>query len=88
MPLPVHDSVADASGSVMVEMREAVFLSRAERSQIIVNVGTDVELPMVRSLSRAGTKCAGGTATKQADANYFLDKRVTVATRCVPACRI
>lgn len=78
MPSPVHDSGIGFAGDVLQEMREAIFLSRTERRHIFTDAGTDVALPTLSSLSRAGSK-SGGTAVKQPDAAYYFIDRTSPA---------
>lgn len=86
MPGSLHNTVANTSAELLVDMRELGFLSRVERSCISADVGTDVELPTVRSLSRPGgkSKSKSGTACKQPDvAYYFIDKTTSIWRRDV-----
>lgn len=86
MPGSLHNTVANTSAELLVDMRELGFLSRVERSCISADVGTDVELPTMSSLSRRGgkSKSKSGTACKQPDvAYYFIDKSTSIWRRDV-----
>lgn len=75
MPSSLHNAVANGSVDVLDEMRDLGFLSRAERRCILMDIGTDVALPTISTLSRRGGKSIAGTACKQPDAAYyFIDK--------------
>lgn len=71
MPTPVHEGSVGASIEMIMDMRDANFLSRTERMSIQLDTGGDVALPTLRSLSRTNSK-GGGTAVKQPDAAYYF----------------
>lgn len=71
MPSPVHEGSVGSSIEMIMDMRDANFLSRTERMFIQVDTGADVALPTLRSLSRTNSK-GGGTAVKQPDAAYYF----------------
>lgn len=71
MPTPVHEGSVGASIEMIMDMRDANFLSRTERMSIQLDTGGDVALPTLRSLTRTNSK-GGGTAVKQPDAAYYF----------------
>lgn len=71
MPSPVNEGSVGSSIEMIMDMRDANFLSRAERMFIQVDTGADVALPTLRSLSRTNSK-GGRTAVTQPDAAYYF----------------
>lgn len=77
MPSSLHNAVANGSADVLDEMRDLGFLSRAERRSILMDIGTEVVLPTISTLSRLGGKRGAGKAYKQPDAAYYFTDKTT-----------